>query len=104
MKVVSAIAVVFAVGMSTASFAAMRKVTLSVPGMTCPTCPITIRAALDRVHGVEVVKSNVEKRTVMVRYDDDKTTPAALRKATTNAGYPSAVVHADPVARTEHGH
>jgi mercuric ion binding protein len=92
MKIASAIVVVFAAGMSTASFAAMRTVTLSVPGMTCSTCPITIRTALDRVHGVKKVESNIAKRTVTVRYDDDKTTRSALMKATANAGYPSTVV------------
>lgn len=104
MKLVPAIAVVFAAGMSTASFAAVRTVTLSVPGMTCPTCPITIRTALDRVHGVKNVKSNVANRTVTISYEDDQTTPSALMKATANAGYPSTIARTETVVRTEHDH
>ncbi|MGC9159545.1 MAG: cation transporter, partial [Terracidiphilus sp.] len=37
------------------AFAATRTVTLSVPGMTCPVCPITVRKALREVPGVEKV-------------------------------------------------
>lgn len=98
MKIFLALAVILAIGVSAPTWAAVRMVTLSVPGMTCPTCPITIRTALDRVHGVEVVKSNVAKRTVTIRYDDDKTAPSVLMKVTANAGYPSTV------DRTGHDH
>jgi len=94
MKIFLALAVILAIGVSAPTWAAVRTVTLSVPGMACPTCPITIRTALDRVHGVEGIESNVAKRTVTIRYDDDKTAPSALMKATTNAGYPSTVVRA----------
>ena len=95
MKIFFALVVILAAGVSAPTSAAVRTVTLSVPGMTCPTCPITIRTALDRVHGVKMVTSNVAKRTVTVSYDDDKTAPLALMKATTNAGYPSTVVRTD---------
>lgn len=93
MKTICAIVLVLTAGLSTASWAAMRQVTLSVPGMTCPTCPITIRKALDKVDGVSAVKSNVDEKTVTVTYDDAKTTPAVLTKATANAGYPSTAQH-----------
>lgn len=66
-----------------------RTVTLSVPGMTCAACPITIKKALLRVVGVREAKVSYEKREAIVTFDDAKTTVGALTKATERAGYPS---------------
>jgi mercuric ion binding protein len=71
------------------AFAATRTVTLNVPGMTCPVCPITVRKALREVPGVEKVDVRYAKREAIVTYDDAKTNVAALTKATADAGYPS---------------
>jgi mercuric ion binding protein len=67
-------------------------VTLSVPGMDCATCPITVKKALIKVAGVLAVKSDLYKRETTVTFDDAKTTVAALTYATREAGYPSTVV------------
>jgi len=40
------------VALSAPAWAATKTVTLSVPSMTCATCPITVREALSRVEGV----------------------------------------------------
>jgi mercuric ion binding protein len=64
-------------------------VTLNVPGMTCPACPITIKKALEKVRGVSKVDVRYEKKQVLVTFDDAKTNTDALVKATTNAGFPS---------------
>lgn len=37
------------------AWAASRTVTLSLPGMTCPACPITVNKALSKVEGVSEV-------------------------------------------------
>jgi len=37
---------------STPVWAAPQTATLKVPGMTCATCPITVKKALQRVEGV----------------------------------------------------
>ena len=71
--------------------AAPKAVTLAVPGMTCPLCPITIKKALSRVHGVDQVKVDFDKREATIVYDDAATDIDALRNATANAGYPSTV-------------
>ena len=71
------------------AMAAPQTVTLSVPGMTCPTCPITIRTALNRVDGVEEVEVRYEEREITVRFEDTETSVDALTAATTNAGFPS---------------
>lgn len=70
-------------------FAQSRSVTLSVPSMNCPTCPITVKLALEKVAGVSKVGVELKKRTIMVDFDDEKTSIKALIQATTNAGYPS---------------
>lgn len=72
--------------------AATETVTLSVPGMTCAACPITVKKALSRVEGVSQVDVAYEKREVAVIFDDAKTSAQKLTRATRNAGYPSQVV------------
>ena len=73
-------------------WAATQTVTLSVPGMTCAACPITVREALSKVEGVSSTDVNLERREVIVTYDDAKTNVPALTAATKNAGYPSTAV------------
>lgn len=71
--------------------AAEKTVVLSVPGMNCSACPITVRKALQKVPGVSAVKATLEPPQATVSFDDAKTTVDALTKATANAGYPSSV-------------
>jgi mercuric ion binding protein len=72
-------------------WAALQTVTLAVPGMTCPVCPITVKKALTRVDGVTKTEVNFDKRQAVVTYDDAKTNVETLTKATADAGYPSTV-------------
>lgn len=74
---------------SKSTLAAEKTVVLSVPGMTCVTCPITVKAALAQVAGVSAVDVRYEERNAIVTFDDDKTSIDKLTEATTNAGYPS---------------
>lgn len=78
---------------SSIGLAATRTVTLDVPGMTCPVCPITIKKSLEKVNGVGAITSDVSKKTVTVTYDDTRTRPTALMQVTADAGYPSTVHH-----------
>lgn len=71
--------------------AAIQTVTLDVPGMTCSTCPLTVKQALSKVKGVTGTQVSYEKRQTVVTFDDTKTSAPALAKATGNAGYPSTV-------------
>lgn len=92
MKKLAALIALAATLSTTPAWAATETVTLSVPGMTCAACPITVRAALKRVSGVEKVDIEAEQKRVTVAYDDSKTDAQALTRATENAGYPSSVV------------
>ena len=73
------------------ALAATETVTLSVPGMTCAACPITVKKALSRVEGVSQVDVAYEKREVAVTFDDAKTSVQKLIMASEDAGYPSSV-------------
>ena len=72
-------------------WAATPTVTLSVPGMTCAACPITVKKALSKVEGVSKSDVTFEKREAIVTFDDSKTNIQKLTKATEDAGYPSIV-------------
>jgi mercuric ion binding protein len=79
---------------STSVWAATQTVTLKVSGMTCPTCPITVKKALQRLPGISHVAVDYPRKEVVVTFDNSKTSEAAMRKATTDAGYPSQPVKA----------
>lgn len=81
--------VVTALVLTAPAWASPQTVTLNVSGMTCAACPITVRKALEKVPGVSKVDVRLEKKQVLVTFDDTKTNTDALVKATTNAGYPS---------------
>lgn len=73
------------------AWATRQTVTLSVPGMTCAACPITVKKALSNVDGVNKVEVSYEKREAAVTFDDAKASVQKLTKATEDAGYPSSV-------------
>lgn len=73
------------------AWAATQTVTLSVPGMTCAACPITVKKAISKVDGVSKTDVNFDKREAVVTFDDAKTSVQKLTKATADAGYPSSI-------------
>lgn len=70
---------------------ATQTVTLSVPGMTCAACPMTVKQALRKVKGVSRAEVRYEKMEALVSFDDTQTDVQALTQATANAGYFSTV-------------
>jgi periplasmic mercuric ion binding protein len=92
MKATSILGVlVLAAGISLPAAAAPKTVVLSVPGMNCAACPITVRKALEKVAGVQTVKATLEPPEAIVTFDDAKTSVEKLTEATKGAGYPSSV-------------
>lgn len=69
---------------------------LSVPGMNCAACPVTVKLALTKSPGVAKAEVNFDKRQVLVSFDNAKTNAAVLMQATSIAGYPSDVVGTTP--------
>lgn len=79
------------IAMTSPAQAATHTVTLAVPAMNCPVCPITGKKSLSKVPGVTDAKVDFGKREVVVTFDDAKATVEQLTQATGNAGYPSSV-------------
>ena len=80
--------------LSSPLWATTQTVTLSVPGMNCAACPITVKKALTKVSGVSKIDVNLDRREARVTFDDAKANVEALTRATKDAGYPSTVVGA----------
>jgi len=64
-----------------------REVTLSVPDMSCPMCPITVRKALARVDGVSEAEASLDNKQAHVVFDPAKTSIETLIAAVTKAGF-----------------
>jgi len=73
------------------AWAASKTVTLTVPGMTCSACPLTVRQAISKVDGVNKVDVKFDQREAVVTFDDAKASVQNLTQTTENAGYPSSV-------------
>jgi mercuric ion binding protein len=69
-----------------------RTATLAVENMTCGTCPIVVKKALERVPGVSATSVDFDKKTATVTFDPDKTSTARLTQATKEAGFPSKLI------------
>jgi len=87
-----ALALALGTALALPAWGAPRTVTLSLPTMDCPVCPITVKKALGKVEGVSRAEVDFGKRQAVVQFDDAKTSVDALTRATTNAGYPSTAV------------
>lgn len=89
--------VLLLVSLPTCGFAADPATTvLDVQNMTCSMCSVTIRKALEKVPGVIDVTVDRDHKTATVKYDGHKTNLSVLTKATTDAGFPSAVHRGTP--------
>jgi mercuric ion binding protein len=79
-------------GAGAALAAPPQTATLSVENMTCGTCPIVVKKALEKVPGVSATAVDFDKKTATVTFDPDRATTARLTQATTEAGFPSKLV------------
>ncbi len=73
-------------------FAAEQKVTFSVPGMYCASCPFIVESAMGGVEGVLSVEADSESRTAKVVFDDEITNVESIAEASTQAGYEAEVL------------
>jgi periplasmic mercuric ion binding protein len=64
-----------------------REVTLSVPDMSCPMCPITVRKALAHVDGVSEAEASLDNKQARVVFDPTRTNIDALIAAVAEAGF-----------------
>ena len=76
---------------SAAIAAPERSVTFAVSNLTCPTCPIAVKAAMGRVPGVSHVTVDFSTKVATVNYDPARATPAGIAAASTKVGYPARI-------------
>lgn len=63
-----------------------------VDKMTCATCPIAVKKAMQRVDGVKEIDIDFDKKLAVVIYDDSVTTPKAIADAASNVGFPTTAI------------
>ncbi len=85
-----ALCMVLTVGIAFA--APPQTATLAVENMTCGTCPIVVKKALEKIPGVSATAVDFDKKTATVTFDPDQATIARLTQATTEAGFPSRLI------------
>lgn len=64
-------------------------VKFSVEKMTCATCPISVRKAMERVDGVRDVEVDFESKMATVIFDAGVTNAFEIGKASTDVGFPA---------------
>lgn len=69
---------------------------LSVDGMTCGGCAVSVKSALESVDGVHTVVVSVKEKKAEVRYDASKTNPEEMAAAVTKAGFEAAPSEPEP--------
>ena len=68
-----------------------RSATLEIKGMTCASCPLTVKQLLKKQPGVTEASVDYKLQIAQVKFDPDKTQPERLAKAVTDIGFPTNV-------------
>jgi mercuric ion binding protein len=89
-KLLASAAIAISVLVSSIALAAEKTITLAVENMYCADYPFIVRKSLEAVPGVSKAVVSYKDKTAAVTYDDSRADIAALTRATTQAGYPSA--------------
>ena len=76
---------------STVAAGESKSATLVVTGMTCASCPITVKTLLKKVPGVTEASVNARTGETQVHFDPDKVKAEQLAKAVTEIGFPTTV-------------
>lgn len=84
--------VTFTTGVRPAEANGETTVKFAVEKMTCATCPIAVRKAMERVDGVTDVKVDFEQKTAVVTFDSSLATATDIGNASTDVGFPASVV------------
>lgn len=67
--------------------AAAKTVSLTVEGMTCASCSVAVRIALEKLDGVKEAKVSVADKRAVVDYAPASVTPQQIVEAINNLGY-----------------
>lgn len=76
--------------------AGTEEVTLSIDGMTCDACAVTLHKVLTRLDGVRAAEVSYDPPRAVVRYDPVRVTVDDLVRATADVGYPGTPLKTNP--------
>lgn len=68
-----------------------EQVTLTIKGMTCKGCPVTVKKSLKKLDGVKETIVTLNPPRAIVVYDPKKVSTEKIVAATKNAGFPSTI-------------
>ncbi|MGB7336896.1 MAG: mercury resistance system periplasmic binding protein MerP [Salaquimonas sp.] len=88
-KLIPSVVLAILVSTSSMAVAAEQTIKLSVPDMTCVSCPYMVKQAISAVDGIKAVEATMEDRSATVTFEDTLTSIEAIQQATANIGYPS---------------
>ncbi len=69
-----------------------QEASFTVDKMSCATCPITVRKAMQRVDGVKEVNVDFDTKTATVLYDSILTDAKQIAEASNNVGFPATLI------------
>jgi len=70
-------------------------VSFTIEKMTCATCPVAVKKAMQRVDGVEDVEVDYDLKTATVTFDASVTSANEIGNASTNVGFPARLQKSD---------
>jgi copper chaperone CopZ len=65
----------------------MKKITLKVKGMHCPSCEMLIKDSLEEIEGIKKAELDHKKGTAIVEYDEKKVNEALIKSTIAKEGY-----------------
>ncbi len=77
---------------STMAIAGEQTIKLSVPGMTCASCPYIVKKSISAIDGVNAVEATMDDLSATVTFEDTIANIEMIREATAGVGYPSTVI------------
>ena len=77
---------------TTPASAATATAKLSIQGMTCASCAVSIRTATRKLEGVSSIEVDAEQGSAQVSYDPSRVDAATIAAAITDLGYKASVV------------
>jgi len=72
-------------------FAQEQTVSMHVSGMTCGTCPISVRHRALQMKGVHTAAVDLDTATATVAFEDSEQSAQAIAQAITKLGYPATI-------------
>lgn len=90
-KIILSTVLVLSAVTASPAMSAEQTIKLSVPGMTCASCPFIVKKAVSAIEGVKAVEATMEDFSATVTFEDTLTSIQAIQQATADIGYPSSL-------------